>query len=176
MDGSNLPFVPAYEDKEEELDDETFFLLSAIDSLDDDENTKMPQRKLPLRWAMYITYMLNSHPVPCFQMFRMEPPDFIYLCFELRECQFIKSTRNLDVEESVAIFLLLTGHCQGQQIAADHFQHSMETINRHYNKVLRAVGHLAKVYIKVRHRTGVHPHVRGNPKYYHWFKVSVVHL
>jgi hypothetical protein len=118
----------------------------------------------------------NGHPVPCFQMFRMEPPSFIALCFELRERQFIKSIRNLDVEESVAIFLLLTGHCQGHRIAADRFQHSTETINWHYNKVLRAVGHLAKVYIKVRHRTGVYPHVRGNPKYYPWFKVSVVHL
>ncbi|XP_062170997.1 uncharacterized protein LOC133876767 [Alnus glutinosa] len=119
---------------------------------------------------MYITYMLNGHPVPCFQMFRMEPPDFRALCCELRERQLIKSTRNLDVEESVAIFLLLIGHCQWQWIATDRFQHSMETINRHYNKVLRAVGHLAKVYIKVRHRTGVHPHVQGNPKYYPWFK------
>jgi hypothetical protein len=176
MDGSNLPFVPANEDRDEELDDQIFFLVSAIDSLDDDENTKMSQRNLPLRGAMYITYMLNGHLVPCFQMFCMEPPDFISLCFELRECQFIESTRNLDVEESVTIFLLLTGHCQGQRIAADHFQHFTETINRHYNKVLRAVGHLAKVYIKVRHKTRVHPHVRGNPKYYPWFKVSVVHL
>jgi hypothetical protein len=73
---------------------------------------------------MYITYMLNGHPVPCFQMFRMEPPDFIALCFELRECQLIKSIRNLDVEENVAIFLLLTRHCQGQRMAADRFQHS----------------------------------------------------
>jgi len=176
MDGFNLHFVLAYEDRDEELDDEIFFLVSAIDSLDDDENTKMPQRNLPLRGPMYITYMLNGHPVPCFQMFRMEPPDFISLCFELRERQFIESTMNLDVEESVAIFLLLIGHCQGQRIAADRFQHSMETINRHYKKVLRVVGHLAKVYIKVRHRTGVHPHVCGNPKYYPWFKVSVVHL
>jgi hypothetical protein len=104
----------------------------------------------------------------------MEPLDFIALCFELRERQFIKSTRNLDVEESVAIFLLLTGHCQGQLIVVDRFQYSTKTINRHYNKVL--VGYLAKVYIKVRHRTGVHPHVHGNPKYYPWFKVSVVHL
>jgi hypothetical protein len=176
MDGSNFHFVPAYEDREEELDDEIFFLLSAIDSSDDDENTKMPQRTLPLQGAMYITYMLNGHLMPCFQMFHMEPPDFIALCFKLREHQFIKSTRNLDVEESVAIFLLLTRHCQWQQIVADCFQHSTETINRHYNKVLRAVGHLAKVYIKVRHRTVVHLHVRGNPKYYPWFNVSIVHL
>ncbi|XP_062164951.1 uncharacterized protein LOC133871533 [Alnus glutinosa] len=169
MDRSNLPFIPAYEDRDDEIDDEIFFLLSAIDSSDDDENTKMPQRNLPLRGAMYITYMLNSHPVPCFHMFCMEPPDFIALCFELKERQFIKSTRNLHVEESVAIFLLLTGHSQGQRIAANRFQHSTKTINRHYNKVLRALGHLAKVYIKVRHRTGVHPHVQGNPKY-PWFK------
>jgi len=176
MDGFNLPFVLVYEDRDDELDDEIFFLLSAIDLSDDDENTKMPQRNLPLRGAMYITYMLNGYPVSCFQMFHMEPSDFIALGFELRERQFIKSTRNLDVEESIVIFLLLTGHCQGQRIAADRFQHSTETINRHYNKVLKALGHLAKVYIKVRHRTGVHPHVQGNPKYYPWFKVSVVHL
>jgi uncharacterized protein YdcH (DUF465 family) len=55
MDGSNLPFVLAYKDRDEELDDEIFFLVSAIDSSDDDENTKMPQRNLPLRGAMYIT-------------------------------------------------------------------------------------------------------------------------
>jgi hypothetical protein len=176
MDGFNLPFVLVYEDRDDELDDEIFFLLSAIDLSDDDENTKMPQRNLPLRGAMYITYMLNGYPVSCFQMFHMEPSDFIALGFELRERQFIKSTRNLDVEESIVIFLLLTGHCQGQRIAADRFQHSTETINRHYNKVFRAVDHLAKVYIKVRHRTGVHSHVQGNPKYYPWFKVSVVHL
>jgi len=42
MDGSNLLFVPAYEDRDDELDDEIFFLLSAIDSSDDNENTKMP--------------------------------------------------------------------------------------------------------------------------------------
>jgi putative heme degradation protein len=106
----------------------------------------------------------------------MEPPNFIALCFELRERRLIKSTRNLDVEESVAIFLVLTGHCQEQRIVADRFKHSTETINRHYNKVLKALGHLGKVYIKVRHRTEVHPHVQSNPKYYPWFKVSVVHL
>jgi hypothetical protein len=85
MDGSNLPFVPAYGNIDDEIDDDIFFLLSAIDSSDDVENTKMPQRNLPLRESMYITYMLNGHPVPCFQMFRMEPPDFIALCFELKE-------------------------------------------------------------------------------------------
>jgi hypothetical protein len=32
MDGFNLPFVLVYEDRDDELDDEIFFLLSAIDS------------------------------------------------------------------------------------------------------------------------------------------------
>jgi hypothetical protein len=180
MDGSNLPFIPTNEDKDKEFDDEIFLLMTAIDSSvdlsDDDENTNMPQCNLPLRRVIYITYMLNGHPVLCFQMFRIEPQEFISLCLELRERWFIKSTRNLDIEESVAIFLLLTGHRQGQWIASYCFQHSTETINRHFIRVVRALGRLVKVYIKVRHRTGVHPHIRGNPKYYPWFKVSVVHF
>jgi hypothetical protein len=72
----------------------------------------------------------------------------------------------------VAIFLVVIGHSQGQRVASDRFQHSTETINRHIKTVLGAVGHLARIYIRVRHRTGVHPHVSGDPKYYPWFKVS----
>jgi hypothetical protein len=84
----------------------------------------------------------------------------------------MRSTRNVEVEESVAIFLVVIGHSQGQRVASDRFQHSTETINRHIKTVLGAVGRLARIYIRVRHRTGVHSHVSGDPKYYPWFKVS----
>jgi hypothetical protein len=43
----------------------------------------------------------------------------------------MRSTKYLDVEESVAIFLMIIGHSQGQRVASDRFQHSTETINRH---------------------------------------------
>jgi hypothetical protein len=84
----------------------------------------------------------------------------------------MRSTKYLDVEESVAIFLMIIGHSQGQRVASDRFQHSTETINRHLKMVPGAVGRLAIIYIKVQHRTVVHSHVSGDPKYYPWFKVS----
>jgi hypothetical protein len=172
MDGSNIPFDSVDEDGNEEFDDELNMILVVLDVSDDDENTKMPTRNLPLRGAMYIMYMLNDNPTLCKEMFRMEPPEFIALCSELRECQLMRSTRYLDVEENVAIFLMIIGHNQGHRVASDCFQHSTETVNRHFKTVLGAVGRLVRVYIRVRHKTGVHSHVSGNPKYHPWFKVS----
>lgn len=176
MDGYNIPFDAGHEDSEQEFDDEINLILVVLDISDldddDDENCKMPARNLPLRGAMYIRCMLNGNSTPFKEMFCMEQPLFITLCTELKERQLITSTRNIEVEESVAIFLVVMGHCQGQRVASDLFQHSTETINRHIQTVLGAVGHLARIYIKVRHRTGVHPHVSGDPKYYPWFKLS----
>jgi len=116
--------------------------------------------------------MLNSNPTPCKEMFCMEPPQFITLCIELRERQLMRSTRYLDVEESMAIFLMIIGHSQGQRVASNRSQHSTETINRHFKTVLGVVGRLTKIYIRVRHRTGMHSHVSGDPKYHPWFKAS----
>jgi hypothetical protein len=172
MDGSNIPFDSMDEDSEEEFDDEINLILVVLDISDDDENTKMPACNLPLRGAMYITCMLNGNPTSFKEMFCMEPLQFITLCTELRERQLMRSTKYLDVEESVAIFLMIVGHSQGQRVASDRFQHSTETINRHFKTVLGAVGRLAMIYIKVQHRTRVHSHVSGDPKYYSWFKVS----
>ncbi|XP_062166997.1 protein ALP1-like [Alnus glutinosa] len=172
MDGSNIPFDAMDEDSEQEFDDEINLILAVLDISDDDDdgNCKMPARNLPLRGAMYIRCMLNGNPTPFKEMFRMEQPQFITLCTELRERQLMRSTRNVEVEESVAIFLVVIGHNQGQRVASDRFQHSTETINRHIKTVLGAVGHLVRIYIRVRHRTGVAPHVSGDPKYYPWFK------
>jgi hypothetical protein len=98
---------------------------------------------------MYITCMLKGNPTSCKEMFRMKPPQFKTLCTELMERQLMRSTRYLDVEESVAIFLMIIGHSHGQRVASDRFQHFTETINRHFKTVLGAVGRLAKIYIRV---------------------------
>jgi hypothetical protein len=105
------------EDSGDEFDDELSMILVVLDISEDNENTKMSARNLPLRGAMYITCMLNGNPTLCKEMFRMEPPEFIALCSELRECQLMRSARYLDVEESVAIFLMIIGHSQGQWVA-----------------------------------------------------------
>jgi hypothetical protein len=172
MDGSNIPFNSMDEDSDDKFDDELNMILVVLDISDDDENTKMSVHNLPLQGAMYITCMLSGNPTPCKEMFRMEPPEFIALCSELRERQLIRSTRYLDIEESVDIFLMIIGRSQGQRVASDRFQHSTETVNHHFKTVLGVVGRLTRIYIRVQHGTGVHSHVSGNPKYHPWFKVS----
>ncbi|XP_062170991.1 protein ALP1-like [Alnus glutinosa] len=170
MDGSNMPFDSMDEDSDEEFDDEINMILVVLDISDNDENTKMPAHNLPLQGAMYITCMLNGNPMSYKEMFRMEPLEFIALCSELRERQLMRSTRYLDVEESMAIFLMIIGHSQRQRVMLDRFQHSTEIVNRHFKTVLGAVGRLAMIYIRVRHKTVVYSHVSGNPKYHPWFK------
>jgi len=121
MDGPNLPFVPTKEDSDDKFADEVFIIMIVIAAAEEDNNTILPQCNLPLQGAMYITYTLKGHPVPCYQMFCMEPSEFISLCVELRECGLMRSTKNLDVEESVVMFVLITGQCQGQRIAVHRF-------------------------------------------------------
>jgi hypothetical protein len=169
MDGTNQAFIPVGK-KEDDMFDELFIIMTTLEETKLEENTKMPERTLPLHGAVYITYMLNGHPGPRYEMFHMEPLEFITLCCELRICGH---TWDVTVEEAIAIFVLIVGHCQGQRVESDRFQHSTETINRHFKTVMRALQRLGKTYIRVRHRNGVHPHLQGNPKYYPWFKVCV---
>lgn len=110
----------------------------------------MSARMLPLRGDQYITHMLNGDPRLCYVMFGMEPPTFITLCNELREGNYMQNTREVKVEEVVAMFCMIAGHCQGQGVAANRYQHSTETINRHVKTVMRALVCLGKTYIKVR--------------------------
>lgn len=75
----------------------------------------------------------------------------------------MQNTREVKVEEVVAMFCMIAGHCLGQGIAADRHQHSTQTINRHVKTVMRALVCLGKTYIKVRHKTGVHRQIQGDP-------------
>jgi hypothetical protein len=48
MDGSNIPFDSMDEDSEQEFDDEINLILVVLEISDDNENTKMLARNLPL--------------------------------------------------------------------------------------------------------------------------------
>jgi hypothetical protein len=91
----------------------------------------------------------------------------------LFRANYLEDTWALSVEKSLAIFCLIVGHQQGMRVMADGFQHSTETISRHFKREMRALCNLGNTIIRHRQVDRVHPYIQGNPKYFPWFKVRL---
>ncbi|XP_042944692.1 protein ALP1-like [Carya illinoinensis] len=92
---------------------------------------RMPQHNIGLHGQEYIVAILNGHPKNCRNMFQMEVYAFQALCNTLRTDSILESTREVSVEEAVAMFAFTVGHGTVQRVTGDRFQHSSETVNRH---------------------------------------------
>ncbi|XP_071700423.1 uncharacterized protein [Rutidosis leptorrhynchoides] len=84
----------------------------------------------------------------------------------------VKSTRNVSIEESVGIFLLILAHGCGNRLAQETFNHSGETIHRHFHKILKAVLKLSGDIIKPNtcYNEEVPPQILNDSRYYPMFK------
>jgi hypothetical protein len=67
--------------------------------------------------------ILQGNPDRCKQIFKMKIYIFIYLCKELNEIYYLRGTRNIIVEEFVAMFFITLGHGFGNRIVQERFQH-----------------------------------------------------
>ena len=104
----------------------------------------------------------------------MDKETFMNLCDHLKRHENLQDTRFVTVEEAVAMFLLIVGHNVRMRVVADRFQHSTETVARHFKEVRRALCRLGKILICPNNMTNeVSSYVASNPKYFPWFKVRV---
>lgn len=132
---------------------------------------KQPQRTCPYTGEMYTQHLLNGHPHTIREVLRMDAPTFRSLCDELKRREFIKVDKNrLSIEQSLAIFLYICGHSERHRLAADRFQHSTETIHRHFKIMMRALCRLAVLIIRPPDPNVIPPEIRNNRKHYPWFK------
>ncbi|KAF8400221.1 hypothetical protein HHK36_013518 [Tetracentron sinense] len=60
----------------------------------------------------------------------------------------LRSTKNVDVEEQVAMFLYVIGHNVRLRVVAFYFSHSVSTVHRHFISVLRAIQRITGDYMK----------------------------
>nr|KYP71030.1 hypothetical protein KK1_010273 [Cajanus cajan] len=107
-------------------------------------------------------------------MFRMEKHVFNQLYFELVECG-LKATKQMEVQEMVAMFLNMVGHGVGNRMIQERFQHSGETVSRHFHKVLVACLKLAFEYIKPQDYRFHHVHtkIQKDRRYWPFFKNAI---
>ncbi|XP_062075958.1 protein ALP1-like [Humulus lupulus] len=85
------------------------------------------------------------------------------LCGE--DFEYIKDTREIKVEEAVAIFLIIVGQNVGMRLIADRFQHSLETIDRHFHLTLKAICKLGQDIIRPT-QSSLPSHIVNSSKYY----------
>jgi hypothetical protein len=97
----------------------------------------------------------------------MKRDTFVSLC-NVPRGGYLEDSCVVRVEEVVAIFCLIVGHRQGMRVS-DRFQHSIETISRHFKYVMRALCMYVKTIIKPMYTSEVHPYIVDNPKYNPWF-------
>ncbi|XP_026432316.1 uncharacterized protein LOC113329688 [Papaver somniferum] len=117
----------------------------------------------------HVDEVLNGHDARCQDSFRMEKHVFLRLCDMLKEKELLRHNNGVRVEEKVAIFMLVVGHNERNRILQERFQHSGETISRHFNAVLDSIVALADDFL-VPAGPDTPTEILENPRFYPYFK------
>ncbi|XP_028762826.1 protein ALP1-like [Neltuma alba] len=160
------------ESSEEDFELSKFMIINMICEYESKFLNKIPVRTSALTGREFVNELMQGSGTTCYELLRMERACFISLCNELRTKGYLEDSRGVMLEEKVAMFLYIIGHNLRQRVVSDRFQHSTETISRHFKEVLRSVCQLGKELIK-QETTELPAHVRNNPMYYPWFKNCV---
>ncbi|XP_038725512.1 uncharacterized protein LOC120016669 isoform X2 [Tripterygium wilfordii] len=83
----------------------------------------------------------------CFGWINMFFTDYETL-FDKEASGMLHDTSGVMIEEQLAIFLNFIGHNERNRVIQEWFQHSGETISRHFNNVLKAVKSLLREFLE----------------------------
>lgn len=87
----------------------------------------------------YIENIIYANDGVCINMTRMNRPTFVRLCSRLEATGILSSTKNMLVDEQVAMTLHILAHHIKQRVINANFERSGETISRYFKKVLNAI-------------------------------------
>ena len=92
----------------------------------------------------YVRRLVHDNDESCISQVRMNRVAFFKLCEMLENIGGLKPTKNMAIDEQVAMFLQIISHHLKNRVIRQNFQRSGETISRHFHKVLNAMIHLQK--------------------------------
>ncbi|KAK9983014.1 hypothetical protein SO802_032539 [Lithocarpus litseifolius] len=98
---------------------------------------KQPCRDSEQTGYIWLMDCLTGNETKCYEMFRMKPHVFLQLCNVLQHTYGLQHTRHIRLEESVGICLMILGQGACYRMVQERFQHSGETIHRHFHRVLK---------------------------------------
>ncbi|KAJ6296535.1 hypothetical protein OIU78_022285 [Salix suchowensis] len=105
--------------------------------------TRQPRQSSLPYGSSFMSEVLDGPDDGCQEMFRMDKHVFHNLCGILRQRGMLRDTAGVMIEEQLAIFLNIIGHNERNRVIQERFQHSGETISRHFNNVLKAIKSLS---------------------------------
>lgn len=126
----------------------------------------------PSRGSGFMTEVLNGHDDLCREMFRMDKHVFQKLCDILRQRGMLRDTAGVMIEEQLGIFLNIIGHNERNRVIQERFQHSGETISRHFNNVLKAIKSLSREFLQPPPFT-TPSQILVNHRFYPYFQVYI---
>ncbi|XVF65854.1 hypothetical protein PTKIN_Ptkin09bG0284500 [Pterospermum kingtungense] len=90
----------------------------------------------------YVRRLVHENDDTAISQLRMSRAAFFKLCEMLQHIGGLKPTRNMDIDEQVAMFLHIIAHHVKNRVISHNFKRSGETISRHFHNVLDAMVHL----------------------------------
>ena len=118
-----------------------------------------------------LSYIYNSSDTQFVELLRMRRAPFYQMCDLFRSRELLKGTIHCTIEEQVAMFLHVVGHNQRFSCTKFSFRRSTETISRHFQEVLYAVGELRNELIVVP-SSSVPSKIWNSRRWYPYLKVS----
>nr|KAJ0193071.1 hypothetical protein LSAT_V11C800389510 [Lactuca sativa] len=118
--------------------------------------------------SMLINEILNDHESRCYELFRLHVSVFNMLCRDLVAHYGLKKSCRVSIVESLAWMWKSVS-------ARVFFNHSGETIHRHFHKALDVVVNLSKDIIKpnANYNKTIPGHILNNPRYYPYFNKTI---
>ncbi|KAH7851129.1 hypothetical protein Vadar_007664 [Vaccinium darrowii] len=155
-------------------DDDDLMDLEFLSMSDEDEVEKIPQRTFMVTGQEWTKFLMTEHPQTIKDLLRVNQHTFRTLVDLLvAKGQLKWDHMRLLVEESLAIFLYICGQSEQHRVAAHWFQHSTDTISRHFKVMRRALCSVAPFVIRPPDLEVTPPEILNDGRYYPWFKDCV---
>ncbi|KAL8514737.1 hypothetical protein ACS0TY_013715 [Phlomoides rotata] len=90
-------------------------------------------RSRDLNGSSSVGKYMNDNDVTCKDHIRMNSNYFNLVCYLLKNLGGLRSTRNVSINEQVAIFLTIMSHHTKNRVVKHTFRHSRYTISKHFN-------------------------------------------
>ncbi|KAL3614680.1 hypothetical protein CASFOL_041437 [Castilleja foliolosa] len=110
--------------------------------------TRKPIRSLSPKGSGFLNELIHGNDDLFREMLRMDKHVFHKLSDTLRQRGMLRDTAGVMIEEQLAIFLNIVGHNERNRVIQERFQHSGETISRHFNNVLRAIKSFSREFLQ----------------------------
>ncbi|KAL0007230.1 hypothetical protein SO802_008732, partial [Lithocarpus litseifolius] len=126
---------------------------------------KQPCRDFDQTGYKWLMNCLTGNEAKCHQMFKMKPYVFLQLCNVLQHR--LRHTRHIRLEELISICLMILGQGTCNGLVQERFQHSSETIHRHFHRVIKHLNIMSIDIIKASNHTfsEVPRYIQQNPLY-----------